>query len=49
MADYSRYYLCVVEQVLQRVATGEVIVEVCRVADDPLVCAGRVNETCDDD
>lgn len=45
---YSRHNLCVVDQVLQRVAAGEVIVEVCGVADQPLVGSGCVNEPGDD-
>lgn len=45
---YSRHYLCVVNQVLQRVAAGEVIVEICGVADQPLVRSEGFNVSCDD-
>lgn len=45
---YSRHNLCVVDQVLQRVAAGEVIIEVCRVADQPLVRSGCVYVPSDD-
>lgn len=48
MDSYSRHNLCVVDQVLQRVAAGEVIVEVCGVADQPLVRSGCVDVACDD-
>lgn len=47
--NYSRHDLCVVYQVLQWIAAGEVIVEVCGVADHPLVRSGCVNEASDDD
>lgn len=45
---YSRHNLCVVDEVLQRVAAGEVIVEVCGVADQPLVRSGCVYVPGDD-
>lgn len=48
MNRYSRHNLCVVDQVLQRVAAGEVIVEVRRVADQTLVSSGCVYEPSDD-
>ena len=48
MESYSRHNLCVVDQVFQRVSAGEVIVEVCGVADQPLVSSGCVNEPGDD-
>lgn len=48
ISRYSRHYLCVVDQVLQRVAAGEVIIEVCGVADQPLVRSGCVYEARDD-
>lgn len=46
--SHSRHNLCVVEQVFQRVAAGEVIVDVCGVADQPLVRLGCINVPCDD-
>ena len=46
---HSRHDLGVVEQVLQWVAAGEVVVQVCGVADDAHRGAGRVDEACDDD
>lgn len=45
---YSRYYLCVVDQVLQGVTAGKVIIEVCGVADQALVRSGCVYIACDD-
>lgn len=45
---YSRHNLCVVDQVLQRVAAGEVVVKICRVADQPRVRPGGVYVPCDD-
>lgn len=48
MDSYSRHNLCVVDQVLQRVAAGEVIVEVSGVAYQPLIRSGCVNVPCDD-
>lgn len=44
----SRHYLCVVDEVLQGIAAGEVIVQVCGVTDDALGRARRVDEACDD-
>ena len=49
MVRYSRHNLCVVDQVLQRVAAGEVIVQICGVADQPLVRSGCVYVPSDDD
>lgn len=40
--SYSRHDLCVVDQVLQGVAAGEVVIEVCGVADQPLIRSGCV-------
>lgn len=48
ISRYSRYYLCVVDQVFQGVAAGEVIIEVCGVADQPLVRSRCVYVACDD-
>lgn len=45
---YSRHNLRVVDQVLQRVSAGEVVVEVCGVADEACVRPGGVYVPCDD-
>lgn len=45
---HSRHNLSVVDQIFQWVATGEVIVEVCRVADQPLVRSWCVYVPSDD-
>lgn len=46
---HSRYNLSVIDQILQRVSAGEVIVEVGRVADKSLVGPGRVYVPGNDD
>lgn len=48
IGSYSRHYLCVVDQVLQGVTAGEVIIEVCGVADQALVRSRCVYIACDD-
>ena len=44
----SRYDLCVVDEVLQRVPAGEVVVEVSGVADQAIAGARRVHKPGDD-
>lgn len=46
---HSRHNLSVIDQILQRVSAGEVVVEVRRVADESLVGPGRVDVPGDDD
>lgn len=48
-AFYSRNNLCVVNEIFQWIATGEMIIQICRVAYYPLVSSGRINVSCYDD
>lgn len=46
---HSRHNLSVIDQILQRVSAGEVVMEVRRVADESLVGPGRVDVPGNDD